>query len=87
MADNKTRVDLVQILLDETINALLERIRQKACDKCGARAASAQDINNVLKFLKENGFTVDPTKDGDALDKLLQGMNKKTAPIFPELPS
>ena len=74
MATKKERSNLMDQLLEECVNALLESIRRKACDVCGARCASAQDISNVIKFLHQNGFTIEPAKATDALGELLQQM-------------
>jgi len=62
-------------LLEEAVQGLLDRLQQRSCSECNARTASAQDFSNVLKMLKDNGFTIDPLKGGDALDAIIQKMN------------
>jgi hypothetical protein len=81
----------MQTLLDRMIDLHVQRISQIACSECGARAASAQDVANAAKFLKENGFTIDPVKENDALDDLSAKMQQKipttrpTTPTFPPI--
>jgi len=80
MADksqNKDRSNLMYELLDEAVNGLLSKLKQTACEHCDARAASAQDFSNVIKFLKDNGFTIEPEKATSALSKILQHMEKR----------
>lgn len=47
---------------------------------------TAGELGVVTKFLKEQGFTIDPIKEGDALDSILEGMQKKKTPTFPDIP-
>jgi hypothetical protein len=72
-------------LLEEAITGLLSRLTAKKCmcEDCDARAATAQDYANVLKLLKDNGFTVDPLKAGDALDEIIQKMNNTASQTYP----
>ena len=87
--DKKNQTTLMDELLDEAIKTLLSRIKQVSCAECGAKAASPQDISNVLKFLKDNGFTVDPLKTTDALDDIIAEMQQvptKKA-VYPDLPN
>lgn len=71
---DKQRSDLMYELMNQAILGLLQKLKQVDCEQCGARAASAQDYSNVIKFLSANGFVVEPDKANDALDKLLEQM-------------
>jgi hypothetical protein len=73
---DKMRSDLVYELLNQAILGLLQKLKQVSCEQCGARAASAQDYSNVIKFLSANGFTIEPDKANDAIDKLLAQMEE-----------
>ena len=57
-------------LLDEVIVAMLDQLRRPTCPECGFAGRSASDINNILKFLKDNGFSVDKEQTEDYLDRI-----------------
>ena len=63
-------------LLDAAVTGLLQKLEQAACTECGAKAATAQDYSNVLKFLKDNGFEIKPEKATSELGKILEHMDK-----------
>ena len=75
-------------LLDAAVTGLLQKLELVACERikcsecgavidgCGAKAATAQDYSNVLKFLKDNGFEIKPEKATSELGKILEHMDK-----------
>ena len=83
--NNEKLAGLMETLLEEAVTGLLDRLRQVDCEECGARTASASDFSNVIKFLKENGFVIDPLKGGDALDAIIKELNNTAQ--YPELPN
>jgi hypothetical protein len=82
---NKKLAPLMDQLLEEAVKGLLSRLKGKACgcEDCDNRVATAQDFSNVLKMLKDNGFTIDPLKGGDALDKIISQVTKTAQ--YPEI--
>lgn len=73
---NKRLAKKMEEILEKTVEGLLHILTAESCEHCHARTATAQDFSNVLKFLKDNGFHIDPLKSGDALDQLIQGMSR-----------
>lgn len=84
---NKRLAKIVEDIREEALKGLLSRLRAKACgcEDCDNRVATAQDYANVLKMLKDNGFTIDPIKGGDALDEIISQVTKTAQ--YPELPT
>jgi hypothetical protein len=83
---NTKLAPLMEQLLEEAVKGLLSRLTAKVCgcEECDNRIASAQDFSNVLKMLKDNGFTIDPLKGGDELDRIIAQVTKTAN--YPEAP-
>ena len=75
----------VEALQETLIRIMAETLTRLPCEACGAKSASAADIANVRQFLKDNGFTVDPVKESDALDNLIEARKKAGFPSIEDV--
>lgn len=57
-------------LLDGVIQAMLNQLKRPPCSECGFSGVNASDINNMIRFLKDNGFSVDKEETEDYLDRI-----------------
>lgn len=68
-------------LLDLVINAMIALFERRPCDQCGFTTVSASDINNTLKFLKDNGFSVDKEEAEDFLERIKRERLEREAAV------
>lgn len=66
-------------LLDKVIKAMLDQLNRPPCDECGFVSVTASDINNMIRFLKDNGFTVDKEETEDYLDRIKREREEREA--------
>jgi hypothetical protein len=45
-------------ILDKTLDEMDKRFDRPPCKECGSRGLTSNDISNIIKFLKDNGFDV-----------------------------
>ncbi len=58
-------------LLDLVIKAMRNQLSRKPCEECGYPGTNASDVNNAVRFLKDNGFGVDKEQTEDFLSRLV----------------
>jgi polyphosphate kinase len=75
----KKRTKDSSTLLDKVIQAMLNQLDRPACEECGFVNVTASDINNMIRFLKDNGFTVDKEETEDYLDKIKREREERAA--------
>lgn len=68
-------------LLDLAIDAMRDQLQKRPpCDKCGFSGhRSASDVNNAIRFLKDNGFNVDKEQTEDYLDRIKRERQEREA--------
>jgi hypothetical protein len=66
----KLRTQASSTLLDDVITAMQNQLKRPPCTECGFGYVTASDIANILKFLKDNGFSVDKEEAEDYLDRI-----------------
>ncbi len=75
MADDnkkKQRTKDASDLLDGVITAMRNQLKRPPCEECGFVGVNASDINNMLRFLKDNGFSVDKEETEDYLERIVR---------------
>lgn len=80
MADNakkKARTESANALLDTVMQAMADNLKRTVCEHCGSNGVTAADISNALKFLKDNGFSVDQEDHEDVLAQLTRERNER----------
>lgn len=68
--NKKLRTTKSSKLLDGVITAMQNQLDRPPCTECGFVSVTASDINNMLRFLKDNGFSVDKEETEDYLDRI-----------------
>lgn len=76
---NKLRTEKSSKLLDKVIDAMLNQLERPPCPECNFVSVTASDINNMLKFLKDNGFSVDKEETEDFLDRIKRERQEREA--------
>jgi len=74
----KRTVDTAK-LLDKVIAAMLAQLDRCPCSECGFVNVTASDINNMTRFLKDNGFSVDKEEAEDYLDRIARERKEEAA--------
>lgn len=77
----KKRTKDASTLLDKVIEAMLAQLNRPACSECGFVSVTASDINNMIRFLKDNGFTVDKEETEDYLDRIKRERQEREAAV------
>ncbi len=75
----KQRTKLASTLLDKVMQAMLNQLDRPPCQECGFVGANASDINNMLRFLKDNGFSVDKEESEDYLERIVRERKEREA--------
>jgi hypothetical protein len=82
MADDlkkKQRTKDASELLDGVIAAMRNQLKRPPCPECKFAGVNASDINNMIRFLKDNGFTVDKEETEDYLDRIARERKEREA--------
>ncbi len=58
---------------------MLDQYNRPPCETCGFIRTTASDNQNVLRFLKDNGFSVDKEETEDYLDRIKREREEREA--------
>jgi len=67
-------------LMDLVIAAMRAQLTPRPpCEACGFVRHNASDVNNAIKFLKDNGWSVDKEQTEDYLDRIARERKERDA--------